>query len=260
MMDDKDLTIVEGALTEVAPTPDLPTLEPTEDLLTPRPLIALTPADLPDTQRNLAGWCVRKKRALQIELKELQESEALAKKRKWSMSGWAKQIKRTVERITFYDKVKLATEAGFLVVPSFPINVFAVRIGKKAKLIRDTKTSTWSVPVLPDQPAPLDAEATRYVSPQPEQENWTDTNAKNQIVQYFRAAGVKDMEFPAMLAEPQLILATKRAISLNVFDEIGMVGGHVDPIVVGTILRPGHWGVYERMNFFIGWWLAWEEL
>lgn len=258
-MDDKELTIVEGALEGPTPAPDLPLLEPTEELLTPRPLIALTPADLPDTQRNLASWCVRKRRALQVELKELQTQEALAKKRKWSMYGWARQIKRTVERITFYDKVKLATEAGFLVVPSFPIDVFAVRIGKKAKLIRDTKTSSWNVPRLPDQPVALEADA-RYVSPQPEKDSWTDENAERELVTYFRASGVKEMEFPAMLAEPQLILATKRAISLNVFDEIGMVGGQTDPIVVGTVMRPGYWNGYDRMNFFIGWWLNWEDV
>jgi hypothetical protein len=48
-------------------------------------------------------------------------------------------INRTTKRVLYYEKIKAAVEAGYLIVPNFPIDVFAVRV-KRAKQREATAT------------------------------------------------------------------------------------------------------------------------
>jgi len=92
--------------------------------------VALSPAEMPATQAALSEWCVGKVKAIKAELADLEEHLLIAVSNGWKLSGLQASINRATKRITYYGKVKDAVDAGYLIVPNFPVRVLAVRVGR----------------------------------------------------------------------------------------------------------------------------------
>ena len=87
--------------------------------------IARTPAEMEQAQNDLVVWAKGKLEAVRVELNEAQESLKIAKQSKWSTTRWQRVVGRARARMIFYTKVKRALEAGYYIVPPFPVDVVA---------------------------------------------------------------------------------------------------------------------------------------
>ena len=154
-----------------------------------------------------------------------------------------------------YEKLKAAVEAGYVIVPNFPIDVFAVRV-QRAKQPEKTSDSRWGG--FNARPELLPAGAGRYVDDKLlyRDESYTETiDGKEKHIRSYVTDDYDHVDFPVRLVKPAILQATQRAMALRVFDQMGTVENQVgrDPIVVGRLLDPR--GNRRCVTFFVAWWL-----
>lgn len=219
-------------------------------------LVAFTPAEMVPAQQNLSAWCDRKIAAIETELADLQANLELATAHGWKHASVAATLARTARRVTYYQKLKAAVDAGYLLVPNFPIDLFAVRVqrSKQPEKVTDTR---WSSNFNADAQL-LPAGDGRYVDERvfhSDESRLRTIDGKEQLVRRYVSGDYDEVDFPVTLAKPIVLEATARAMALKIFDQMGLVQNQSgrDPIVVGRILDP-------RKNrrcatFFVAWWL-----
>lgn len=219
-------------------------------------LVALTPAEMPAAQHALCQWCDMKVAALRQEKRDLegalQEGVAAGMK----TGAWTATIARTERRITYYEKLKAAVAAGYLIVPNFPINIFAVRV-KRAKQPEKTYDSRWAG--FRAKPELLPVGEGRYVD---EALTYRDDSrverlpdGKEKHVREYTTQDYDAVDFPVTLVKPSIVERTRIAMAARIFDQMGIVQNTSgrDPIVVGQILDPR--GNGRCCTFFVAWWL-----
>lgn len=243
------------------------------EALTIRPphqqFVALTPGDLPQAQTGIADWCQAKIRELGSELREQRENFRYAKTHKWKVTGWQAQIGRTKRRMVYYAKIKAAVQAGYLIVPNFNVQVMAVRTDRleprglyadgRPYSNRDLDDQAERVPALPAGRGryvgfSLDVKDRSYDEADP------NNPGKRRIVKNFVPTGYRVPDFPALAVKPIVLQAAEHAMSLRLFDRIGVVTGRKkDPVVIGEItMREGY--STRSVQFFIAWWLDTRSL
>jgi hypothetical protein len=230
-------------------------------------LVALTPADMATAQHDLLAWCDAKVAAVRQELADLQTNLELATEHGWKRESVAAALSRCEKRVRYYEKLKAAVDAGYLIVPNFPIDVFAVRV-RRAKPTAKVHDSAWSSNFRAT-PELLPVGEGRYVDDQVSyrdesySENLPDgrggtktTEVRRYIVDEFKEVG-----FPVVAVKPAILSAATRAMALRIFDEVGTVRNEAgrDPIVVGRILD-GTRHNRRAVTFFIAWWLETASL
>lgn len=222
-------------------------------------LIAFNPTELQESQDTLKTWLAEKHKHCLAHAQELQESCEHAKKHKWKSSTIGAAARRARNQANYYDKALKAVEAGFLLIPPFPLNIFAVRTVKD---VPPSKVVNYSLNIPDAQPSQnVPAGKGRYVNVRPFYESDTYKDEKGVEKNHFWASRFDDeVAFPLEAMKPELMTRAKRAMMLNIFDEIGLVGQRRgDPILVGSILLKD--GYHEkRMNFFLAWWLDKDSL
>ena len=220
-------------------------------------LVARTPAEMVTAQHDLVAWCTEKAKSLETELREARANLKAAKDAKWRTSGWLNVVSRIQKTLLFYGKVREAIEAGYIVIPNLPLDVFAIRTTRTHA--RDTSLQKY-VSDIPDEPAQqLPSGEGEYVSPTPQARRSTDLKDEKGVVQ-VRVFGAElvDFVFPVVAVQPYVIHATQQALVAKLFDEIGLVQPvrRKDPIVAGRIISPKstRWHL-KAVTFFIAWWL-----
>jgi hypothetical protein len=114
-------------------------------------------------QKSMILWCARKIQSVKLELAEAQTNLDAAKANKWSPAAWAKQVKLHTDKIEFYKKINMALEAGYHIVPPFPVDTFAIRVKNTAAPRGDPVIL--SLRTLSDRRSALTAEGRRDTSP-----------------------------------------------------------------------------------------------
>jgi hypothetical protein len=217
-------------------------------------IVALTPADMAPAQTEVLAWCDRKIASVRAELADLEANLELATEHGWKHQSVAASLARTRKRIRYYEKIQAAVAAGYLIVPNFPINIFAVRV-QRSKQPEQTDTYAYKTA----KAELLPAGEGRYVD---EQLFTTDesydrklADGKTERVSLYRSGDYDEVDFPVVMVKPVILAATGRAMALKIFDEMGLVqnSGGRDPIVVGRLLDPR--GNNRCVTFFVAWWL-----
>ncbi len=108
-------------------------------------LVARNPVEMQEARTGLAGWLTAKIAEVSAEMSDYQESLAQVVKNKWSAKGLKKAVSSAFYRREFYTKTLNAVEAGFTIVPEFPIDVFAIRV-QRAEPEGGTNNSTYGRP------------------------------------------------------------------------------------------------------------------
>lgn len=235
-------------------------------------LVALTPAELPEQQAKLSDWCHAKMRELGQEYRELSANLAIAKKNRWSRGGLIRAVSRTKQRIQYYRKIRTAVQAGYLIIPNFPIELIAVRVSYDKDGPR-SKVGRWASDVNKVSTDLLPAGEGRYVDeiaftheitlPEKQGEKWIDV--KRQRTGDYDT----EVDFPVVGVRPMIMEATSQAMKSLIFDRIGIANHsgrtqssgqrRADPIVIGQILDPKGGGAeswrVKPVSFFIAWWL-----
>lgn len=226
-------------------------------------LVALTPADMVPAQAELLTWCDRKILAVKAELADLETNLELATEHGWKHTSVAASLNRTAKRVLYYEKLKAAVEAGYVIVPNFPIDVFAVRV-QRSKQREATATYEHSLDYQTAKAELLPAGTGRYVDGRllTRDESFTEDlgGGKTKDVSRYVSDNYDAVDFPVVLVKPAILQATQRAMALRVFDQMGTVENQVgrDPIVVGRLLDPR--GNGRCVTCFVAWWLDTSSL
>lgn len=236
-------------------------------------VIAQSPSQMEAAQRSLILWAARKIQYMKQELGEAVEQLEIAKTRKWETAAWRKEVGKREKKAEFYRKIKAALEAGYYIVPPFPIDIFAIRTDRA-----DPKHMTSTSRDNHDQlPGVLPIGEGRYVDPKPVRDSYTEmetrtvnhaTGEKKQVpVSYYHATEFSDVEFPFKLARAEIKEAAIRAMGHKIFDTIGVLPRtrKPDPVVCGQIYVPNKklyhsYEINDAVSFFVAWWLDTKTL
>jgi len=228
---------------------------PSTDVVPPQTLVALSPHDVPVAQQQLSTWCRSKIAALGSELRDHRQNLRHARVSKWKTSPWSSLVNKTKRRMIYYAKIKAAVDAGYLVVPNFDIDVFAVKTMRLSPPNTDDHTLAQ-----PDLSPPGRG---RYVddvvfSYQREDELTHRDGTKHKRVVDVPTGYDETPDIPLRGVKPIILDATQRAMALRIFDQIGVVKQRrQDPIIVGQVIDPdvNHKFWKKTICFFIAWWL-----
>jgi hypothetical protein len=216
----------------------------------------LTPADMAPAQTSLVAWCDRKIATLTVERGELETNLLALTERGMKGFAIAAVLRRTERTLLYYEKLRAAVEAGYLIVPNFPIDVFAVRV-KRQKQPETVRDSHWGGFTATAQLLP--AGEGRYVDEQVQyrDESYVEKiDGKEKHVRRYVSDDYDAVDFPFTIVKPAVLAATQHAMALRIFDEMGTVQNQRrrgDPIVVGRLIDPRSRGHYA--TFFVAWWL-----
>jgi len=217
--------------------------------------VALTPAEMGPAQTALAEWCTRKIAALQTDLADLDANLAIVAEAGVKCGAFVVAARQARQRVTYYEKIRAAVDAGFLIVPNMPVDVFAVRVNRSKQ---PTTTKEYSAHFAAT-PQLLPAGEGRYVDDglthTVEQYQGKDYNGKEITKERYHSADYDQLDFPVTLVKPVVLAAVQRALADKLFDQLGIVQNTArqDPIVVGQFLDPRGRG--RRVTFFVAWWL-----
>jgi len=232
-------------------------------------------AQVAHPQLALLDFVRQKKTSVEAELAERQEALAYAKKQKWQTTALARIVRQTQSNVEYYEKVAAALEAGYVVMPPVNCEVFAVRVGDKARLPHDVVTknpSNWNRPGSHLGIAETDSASLgegEYVAPEMRfSSSFTEGAAKvvngDTKVDVYRRDSADDyisaIPFPVIVAKAKLMNAAQQAMALKVFDEIAISPSRgirrKDPIILGRI----HRRTRAPLNFLIAWYVNPEEI
>jgi hypothetical protein len=234
-------------------------------------VIARNPIEMENAQARLIGWAQGRLVVIAEEVLEAKENLTIATKAKYKTRPWKNALAKAEQRLLFYKKMKLALEAGYCIIPDFPITTIAVRTTKKKPSNETKNGGINSLDLVKAQE--LEAGEGQYVAPFPDGMEWKQDvklkDGKGELyssTQWFARAHAHDaVDFPFHMVKPTILKDTKAAMDLLLFDEIGVLPQvnqskrTRDPIVVGRIVR--RQGSSESaINFLITWWVDTRSL
>lgn len=233
-------------------------------------VVASTPGQLEQSQDKLQEWALRKVAFIEKQLELAEKNLKAAKDAKIATAPWRTEVKRWKKQAVYYTKLKEALDAGYFIVPDFPINVIAVRTNKK-KPSDAGKVHHYISSVVDEKPQALTTGDGEYVNPNPsawksavdvertrhngekypaKEDRWTTCHTFNQI------------DFPLRLVRPQVLKDFSRAMKRKIFDEIGVLPNtrrSSDPMIIGR-LRMGSGRTDKTISFLISWWIPTQTL
>ncbi len=216
---------------------------------------------------EMIEWADYRVNLMQEEHDEVELQYLHAKKHKWRTSGFKQQMNLRLKRKAYYQKIKVAIEAGYCPMPNLPgVTIFGIRTDRKNPK-HMTHIVRWSNEWHVTQKAgKLPVGEGEYVDPDPEftrdEFTKTDSNGKKETQYEISATKWKDIDFPMQMAKPNIMEATSRAMALKAFDEMGILPAgnpssttaRGDPLILGHILDPRSTTYHDKkITFIIGW-------
>lgn len=214
-------------------------------------LTALVPEQMKVAQTNLIEWCAGKINFLKADIKELNESIFHAAEMKWGTAAMKRQVSKTEKRILFFEKIQAALNAGYVIVPNFPVQLFAIRTDRKSPL---KMFSSYYWDNKDQKPMELQQGEGEYQNPFPLIERSKEkVDGKEESKSY--ATDWAELEFPVSMIKPEIIEATNRAMALEVFDQFGVMPAtrNEDPIIIGQIVNKTSQYRNRIVSFMIAW-------
>jgi len=235
-------------------------LEPETETATT--LVALSAGEMPVVQQNMQAWIDRMFAQEEQNEAELKQNYETFKKRKWAHQPVYQAWRRSVRVLEYYRKLRAVLEQGYVLMPPMDrfMDVIAVRTDK-AKPRSQTKRYKHSISGASADKSPIGKG--RYVAPEVEVthfEEWDEdaNGGEGKMVGFWETKDFCPPCPPLVAAKPQVVGALERAMAEKIFDEIGILRGGSDPILIGTICSPKNRD--KKVNFFIAWWASVEDL
>ena len=230
-------------------------------------LVATSPLEMAQAQGDLSAWLIAKLAEVDSEVKELKSATEVAIQNKWESKTLAAQLVRARQRHIFYTKTLQAVNAGYCIIPNFPIDIFAVRVtrDKPRHQVESTSLSYSSDPAsrLKDEAPDIRAAGIgSYVSPSQLLERWEDPSKKDEKGnetgrKFAKPIAFGDIEFPIIAAQATVMDATSKAMALKLFDRIGICPQGrplCDPLIIGQILlQKRGYQDHRTVSFIIAW-------
>ena len=241
-------------------------------VVTKAQLVATNAIEMSAAQADLTSWLKDKCRDIENEITEIEIARDEAREHKWKTSSFSSLLRKAQVRYNFYEKVLAAVEAGYTIVPNFPIDVFAIRVAREYP----TEGEQWNR----NSAASYSAEKTdlpllgegQFVSPEPKSRRYqreiTEKDGSKWTKHTLVPTGFKEAEFPVLAAHPVVMKATAEARDKMLFDQIGICPpsgrkrGKGDPLIIGQIIETmPRWGEPSHVvSFLIAWHLDLKNL
>lgn len=237
-------------------------------------VVAKNPHEMMVAQARLISWADRRLREEQVEHADLTENLELAKKNKWRTTTLQRAVTRSLKRVEFCEKIKGALEAGYVIVPNMPVDVFAIRTTRRNP-DKNLLTDNWRMP---------DDQVTN--SPPLGQGEYHNSQAllhARQVVTKHEpgkepvyttqrwAHDFLEIDFPFATAKPEILSATAEALALRLFDDVSIspprrnrevTRGPTtkgDPMVIGRVLLKN--GLQTKaVSFLVAWFVDTRDL
>lgn len=217
-------------------------------------LTAVIPSEMVASQQQLIAWCEKKILSANVEAIELGEAVDHARKNKWKSGTLATQHSRALKRVEYYKKIKLALEAGYYIVPNFPIEMFAIRKQHNRKP-RGWSNSKWADHT--QKSAELAAGQGEYKNPFPLVVRESRQLQDGKWEQESYPTEWDQFEFPINMAKPQIMSVTQTALTLKIFDRVGVMPSvrrkKEDPVIIGQIVHKTNGNTEKVVSFMIAW-------
>lgn len=227
-------------------------------------LTATEPDEIASAQQALIAWAKQKIDSLQAERIELEDAYNHAVSQKWAAGTLKRHAALAAKRVEFYEKMKSALEHGYVIIPNFPVTVFAIRTNRDCP---NKKTSTYRWGRFEQDPQCLPEGAGQYQNPFPtifeRTESTPSQKEPNKTTTWYWAESFKNMEFPVSMSKVQIMEATTRAMTLKIFDDFGIMPERKkeDPIIVARLLDPRSIRTGKRfITFMVAWHLNTRDL
>ncbi len=225
-------------------------------------VIAEQPGEMQAAQLALVSWAATKVSRVKQELADAEDCLAQATASGLRLDGVRKMVATARKSLVYHEKVKSALEAGYCIVPDFPVDLVAIRTSRMNPI--GERSQNWGIPGIEQKAQALPEGEGDYVNPWPTARHVrTDeqTNHEGKVtgtVKVWRAADFCDVELPVKFMKPRVVEATNRAMLSGIFDEIGILPARPkkDPLVVGRIIDPKG----RRLSFLISWFLDSRDL
>lgn len=227
----------------------------------PTTVVANNQEQLPQLQAPLAGWAQKKFDAARDEHIELTQAVDEARKHKWKISSLQRAANGALKRMTFYEKVVAALEAGYMLFPPVPnADLIAVRTNYTDGGVEwRNQSAGWGSPRIEEHAseAPPIGEG-EYKSPWMGWVLWRQIkNEKNEDRKEWKLVSeLENAEFPVAMGKPEIIRATSAAMEMKVFDEIRLfpfTKKKGDPCILGSIVCRESRTQERRLYFLISW-------
>lgn len=236
-------------------------------------VLAKNRAEMMEAQTQSVGWAFNKVQHARAVLAEAETNLNIAAENMWNTSGWKKTLKREKKRVQYYEKIHAALEAGYVIIPNFPIDVFAVRTQRNYPLKHYSTSWSQDRDHKSEALALGEGDHVDSVTHQSMQTYPPGTFGESQKYDrnYYWADDFKDVDFPIKGVKPAILEETSKALLLKIFDEVGCTPGRnirqqetrfnlkADPMVVGRILfKDG--GKEKAVSFLVTWWLDFDDI
>jgi hypothetical protein len=218
-----------------------------------------------EAQQTTAQWVLQKIRNAHQELAEVAKTRSALEKIEADTKSVDRLAKLAVRRITFYEKIKAALERGYVIIPPFAVQAFAIRVPENSSPKIDRSRASWNAD---ESTRRLPAGEGRWVHPRAKREHVetvteqvpSDTSKTREIAIYENDSDWLKVDIPIMAQKPEIIDAVRGAMEARIFDALGIAPAYrdADPIIVGQIK---HWR--DRANpltFFVAWWMNEADL
>jgi hypothetical protein len=248
---DNELAVIEE--TEVQPSPRLHA-------------VAVNATEMAAANTEIRSYVEVKIAALAGELADVRESMNIAAEKGWAPGALERMEKRLSTQKLYYEKLVMALDAGYTLVPNMPCDQFAIRVSRTRPEVKAIhRHSDYGKPngsMRDEREQLLPAGEGRYESPIQtiNTTRATETLDGGKTTRWHVTiipTGFAAIDFPLAAAVPVVMTATQAAMALRLFDRIGIVPQSVrrdaDPIVLGQIVR--RWGSRERVTSFL---IAWH--
>jgi hypothetical protein len=251
-------------LVEVSGSSAITNVEPVPEELT---LVASQPEQMQAAQRELGDWFRRKVQLAKADAHDAEENRTIARQNGMKHASFDRVAATAQKRVTFYEKCLAAVDAGYAIVPNFPVDVIAIRVGReRPKYASSTARTQWGLAAHTQECQILPAGEGRYVDPAPfvRDIDITPAGAEQKTLQRTVEGYDEELEFPVEIAKPAVLEATQHALALNLFDEVGVLPGrrrrNRDPIVIGRIYNGANRYRDNPLAFLIAWWIDTRDL
>lgn len=257
---------------ELVPATTLPASLPIVHVETAPPtqmtVVAQNPQEMLVAQARLVEWAKGKLAEARQDHVELVQNYEIAVKSKWRSDTLKRHAAKALRKVDFYEKILGALEAGYVIVPNFPVDVFAIRTSKTWPE-RNEVAGNWATPD-PQTAVPSPSGEGRYVDSHAHVHDELQVTKRDPVTykaidteRHAWAEAFRDVDFPFATAKPEILTATQRALALKLFDDVAVSpqrSGHRtrptvqgDPMVIGRVLFRERTYVLRAVSFLISW-------
>lgn len=226
-------------------------------------LVARNPNEMALATTSLTMFLRQKVGQCDQEFNELSDAATVAIENGWKYDTLERHSNLARKRGDFYRKVLAAVEAGYTIVPNFPIDLFAVRVQRKRPKWQQGESEygmgNASSKVEDEEPQILAPGKGRYVNPAQlgHGNDYSTTDDKGKTIKHFvwSPTQFQDIAFPIEAARPEVMSAASEAMALKLFDAIGICpqSRKGDPLIIGQVLSHKRFYSRKTVSFLIAW-------